>query len=71
MTISKIRIARAGCGLTQRKLAKKAFCSQSLISLIEQGEHEPDERLRKRIARALRQPAEILFEASPDIESGD
>ena len=68
MTVSKIRIARAGSGLSQRKLAKKSLCSQSLICLIERGEHEPDERLRKRIARALRQPEEVLFEISPEGE---
>jgi len=68
MIISNVKTARAARGLSQIELAKKVRCSQALICLIERDGYEPDAQLKKRIARALSQPVEMLFEVPPGDE---
>ncbi|HEY9409862.1 MAG TPA: helix-turn-helix transcriptional regulator [Jiangellaceae bacterium] len=49
----EVRIARKACGLTQRQLAARVYCTNSMISMIETAQRESKPDLAERIDTAL------------------
>jgi transcriptional regulator with XRE-family HTH domain len=56
-------------GLTLKKLADRAGCSESLLSRIENGNANPSIKTMHRVARALDMPVSGLFQAGGDDDS--
>ena len=63
---SRIRAARARCGLSVSELATKAGVSKSLVSQIERGVAAPSIDTLRRLASALQVPVFSLFLEDPD-----
>jgi DNA-binding XRE family transcriptional regulator len=60
-TISRHEELRRQSGLTVTGLARKAGFSHAYVSLVEGGRISPSAKYRKRVARCLRVPEELLF----------
>lgn len=61
---NRLRVVRAEQRITQETLEarlRKYKISQTTISNIENGLHEPDAKEQRRIARALKVPVEVVF----------
>ena len=56
----KLRTARNGLGWTQAMLAARLGVSQGYVALLEQGQRQPSDALRRRLARVLDLPATSL-----------
>lgn len=63
----RLRGLRAGAGLTQDELARRADVGRATISRLENGREQPQRRTARRIAAVLRQSPADLF---PDADSG-
>ena|SRR3990170_84177 len=61
-----IKMCRTRRGLSQEKLAKRAECSVSYLSLLENNQRDPTLSTVKRISIALNIPIGILFFLSAD-----
>ncbi len=58
---SAIQMCRAKRGLSQATVARRAECSVSYLSMLENSRRDPTLSTVTRIAHALRMPVEILF----------
>lgn len=56
----KLRTAREGLGWTQATLAARLGVSQGYVALLERGQRQPSDALRRRLARVLELPATSL-----------
>ena len=63
---NRVREARLRRNMTMQELAKASGVSQSFISEIETGKHEPKVRRALRLAKALGTNAEELFPLDQD-----
>jgi len=59
--VNRLKSIRTQLGLSQRKLAKKAGLSPSLIAQIELGQKQPSWHTADKIAAALGVPLEEIF----------
>ena len=61
-----IKMCRSRRGLSQEKLAQRAACSVSYLSLLENNQRDPTLSTLKKIAIALNVPIGILFFLAAD-----
>jgi transcriptional regulator with XRE-family HTH domain len=67
MNVGKaIKMCRSRRGLSQEKLAQRAECSVSYLSLLENNQRDPTLSTLKKIAIALNVPIGILFFLAAD-----
>ncbi|MEI8138955.1 MAG: helix-turn-helix transcriptional regulator [bacterium] len=59
--VHRLKVARTAAGLNQFDLAKRAGCSETVISKIETGRLTPAPDLKAKIATVLGKPAFELF----------
>lgn len=58
---SAIKLCRSRRGMSQVDLARRAECSVSYLSMLENGLRDPALSTIKKLAEALRVPVQILF----------
>lgn len=63
-----IKLCRSRRGFSQAELAKRADCSVSYLSMLENGQRDPAMSMVTNIAKALRIPVQILFFLAADRE---
>lgn len=62
----RLRARREELGLTLKVLAERADCSESELSLIERGRHQPKFETAMKIAEAVGLTAEQLYQSPPE-----
>jgi len=64
--MNKVREIRLSQGVSQTALARKLKMAAPNLSVVERERAVPSERLKKRIARALKTPVDVLFPEAKD-----